>query len=131
MVNIAIKDKVSTLLEMMLKTEKYNPNDLGSPGTANHVSLFSQELIEVVDVKKAIIDKGELPTKSQMERMNEYYKWCKLESAGSEASRFAESMLPNSQGTIYVIKEVRNKFGLGLKEAKDIVEAVQKRLDKV
>jgi ribosomal protein L7/L12 len=131
MVPDGIRHKVSTLLDMMLKTQKYNPNDLGGPGAANHVSLFSQELIEVVDIKKAIFDKQELPRKAEMERMNEYYRWCKLESAESEASKYAESLLPNSQGLIYVIKEVRQKFGLGLKESKDIVEAAQKRLDKV
>ena len=124
-----IRKKIDKLVDMMLKSEKYNPRDLGL-GQGHAKSLFTSELVEVVDIQEAC-SKGSLLKKAQMETMNEYYKYCKLEDSTSEASKFAESLLPNSQGTIYVIKEVRHKFGLGLKESKDIVEAVQKRLDKV
>jgi len=122
----AIIDKISTLVDRMLKSEKYNPRDLGL-GMGHAKSLFTTELIEVVEIRDAA-EKGTLPRKAQMERMNDYFRWCNAESAESEAAKFAESMLPNSQGTIFVIKEVRHKFGFGLKESKDIVEAAQKRL---
>jgi ribosomal protein L7/L12 len=124
-----IMKKIDTLVDMMLKSEKYNPRDLGL-GMGHAKSLFTPELIEVVDMQEAC-GKGSMLKRSQMESMNEYYRCCKLESSETEASKFAESMLPNSQGTIYVIKEVRQKFGIGLREAKDIVEAAQKRLNKV
>lgn len=124
----AIIEKISSLVDRMLKSEKYNPRDLGL-GQGHIKALFSTELIEVVEIRDAA-EKGTMPKRAQMERMNDYYKLCNVESSESEAAKFAESMLPNSQGLIYVIKEVRQKFGIGLKEAKDIVDAAKARLDK-
>lgn len=116
-----IEQKIDHLLLMMEKSPKYGQH------TLNHgipLIMFSQDYIDVVEIKRMLVETGRLPLKQDMIRMNEIFKDIQMteNDMAKEMEDFAVSQWKINHGIIETIKELRQRYSLGLKEAKDITD---------